>query len=191
MKIFFCAGQDTDRPPETGTMASPTKTPWIELHVWAYEANGARTLNARRSLAALSAWRHGARPPGTSFVAGSRIVDDPARVDWQDFPEQEAREAEIELLGGHARSEDRIRPHRPASTVQIETLREIGRDPEGLVRSRLHGARANALLQRGLIELAHVSGQTVRRISATGRELLHHLDSADGTGRRRRGVKSD
>jgi hypothetical protein len=191
VKIFFDAGQYRGRTPETGTMAPPTKTPWIELHVWAYEANGARTVNARRSLAALSAWRHGTRPPGTSFVAGSRIVDDPGRIDWQDFPEIEAHEAEIELLGGCARNDDRVRTHRPASTVQIETLREIGRDPEGLVRSRLHGARANALLQRGLIELAHVSGQTVRRISATGRELLHHLDVAGGSGRRRRGVKSD
>src|SRR4051812_41951228 len=128
--------------PETGTMALPTKTPWIELHVWAYEANGARTLNARRSLAALHAWKRGARPPGTSFVAGSKIVDDPGRVDWKDFPENEAREAEEELLGALPRGEDRVRTHRPASTVQIETLREIGRDPEGLVRSRLHGARA-------------------------------------------------
>jgi hypothetical protein len=172
-------------------MAPPRNTPWIELHVWAYEANGARTLNARRSLAALSAWKRGVRPPGTSFVAGSRIVDDPARIDWQDFPENEAREAEAELLGNLSRGEDRARTHRPASTVQIETLREIGRDPEGLVRSRLHGARANALLQRGLIELAHVSGQTVRRISASGRELLHQLDTSGGTGRRRRGTKSD
>lgn len=172
-------------------MAPARITPWIELHVWAYEANGARTLNARRSLAALSAWKRGARPPGTSFVAGSRIVDDPARIDWQDFPEHEASEAETELLGARPAGGERVRTHRPASTVQIETLREIGRDPEGLVRSRLHGARANALLQRGLIELAHVSGQTVRRISATGRELLHHLDSSDGTGRRRRGAKSD
>jgi hypothetical protein len=172
-------------------MAHDINTPWIELHVWAYEANGARTLNARRSLAALSAWKRGARPPGTSFVAGSRVVDDPARIDWKDFPEHEAHEAEIELLGPQARNDDRVRTHRPASTVQIETLREIGRDPEGLVRSRLHGARANALLQRGLIELAHVSGQTVRRISATGRELLHHIDSSDGVGRRRRSAKSD
>lgn len=170
-------------------MAHPRKTPWIELHVWAYEANGARTVNARRSLAALSAWKRGARPPGTSFVAGSRIIDDPGRVDWQDFPDNEAREAEVELLGDRARAEDRIRTHRPASTVQIETLREIGRDPEGLVRSRLHGARANALLQRGLIELAHVSGHTVRRISASGRELLQHIDSSGVTGRRRRDAK--
>jgi hypothetical protein len=172
-------------------MPHPRKTPWIELHVWAYEANGARTLNARRSLAALHAWKRGARPPGTSFVAGSRIIDDPGRIDWQDFPENEAHEAEVELLGGLSRADDRIRTHRPASTVQIETLREIGRDPEGLVRSRLHGARANALLQRGLIELAHVSGHTVRRISASGRELLHHIDTSGVTGRRRRDVKAD
>lgn len=190
MKIFFCAGQEGGRPSEIGTMAPPRKIPWIELHVWAYEANGARTLNARRSLAALSAWKRGARPPGTSFVAGTRIIDDPARIDWQDFPEHEAHEAQVELLGLPARSDDRVRTHRPASTVQIETLREIGRDPEGLVRSRLHGARANALLQRGLIELAHVSGQTVRRISASGRELLHHIDTTDSGGRRRRGAKS-
>lgn len=172
-------------------MAPPSRTPWIELHVWAYEANGARTLNARRSLAALNAWKHGARPPGTSFVAGSRVIDDPARIDWLEFPEKEAHEAEIELLGARKPSEDRVRTHRPASTVQIETLREIGRDPEGLVRSRLHGARANALLQRGLIELAHVSGHTVRRISATGRELLQHLDTSGATGRRRRDAKPE
>ncbi len=170
-------------------MAHPRNTPWIELHVWAYAANGARTLNARRSLAALNAWKRGARPPGTSFVAGSRIIDDPGRIDWQDFPDSEAHEAEIELLGGRAPTEDRIRTHRPASTVQIETLREICRDPEGLVRSRLHGARANALLQRGLIELAHVSGHTVRRITATGRELLHHIDTSGASGRRRRDAK--
>ena len=172
-------------------MAPARRPPWIELHVWAYEAKGARTLNARRSLAALSAWKHGARPPGTSFVAGSRIIDDPTRIDWQDFPENEAHEAEVELLGPRTLGEDRARTHRPASTVQIETLREIGRDPEGLVRSRLHGARANALLQRGLIELAHVSGHTVRRISATGRELLHHLDTSGATGRRRRDAKHE
>ena len=106
-------------------MAHEISTPWIELHVWAYEANGARTLNARRSLAALSAWRRGARPPGTSFVAGSRIVDDPARIDWKDFPENEAHEAEIELLGPQARSDDRVRTHRPASTVQIEYARGV------------------------------------------------------------------
>jgi hypothetical protein len=165
------------------------KTPWITLHVWAYEANGARTVNSRHSLAALRAWRRGERPPGTSFVAGSRVIDDPARVDWQDFPEDEAREAEDELFGGQLK-EKRVRVPRRASTVQIETLREIGRDPEGVLRCRLHGARANALLQRGLIELAHVSGQTVRRISAMGRELLHHLDEGGGAGRRRRSVKT-
>jgi hypothetical protein len=75
--------------------------------------------------------------------------------------------------------------------VQIETLREIGQDPEGVVRNRIHGARAHALLQRGLIELAHVSGHTVRRISATGRELLRSLDTGGGTGRRRRSAKSE
>jgi hypothetical protein len=172
-------------------MAFTRKTPWIELHVWAYEANGARTVNARRGLAALSAWRRGERLPGTSFVAGSRVIDDPARIDWKDFPEHEAAEAEAELLDSQPRKDERVRPPRPASTVQIETLREIGRDPEGVVRSPLHGARANALLQRGLIELAHVSGQTVRRISATGRELLRNLDTEGGTGRRRRGEKRD
>ena len=191
MKIFFCAGQDRGRTSETGTMALPLNTPWIELHVWAYEANGARTLNARRSLAALSAWKRGVRPPGTSFVAGSRIIDDPRRIDWQDFPESEAHDAEVQLLGDLPRAEDRVRTHRPASPVQIETLREISRDPEGLVRNRLHGARANALLQRGLIELAHLSGHTVRRISASGRELLHHIDTAGDSSRRRRDSKPD
>ena len=172
-------------------MALPRKTPWITLHVWAYEANGARTLNARRSLAALSAWRRGLRPPGTSFVAGARVIDDPARIDWQDFPEREARAAESELLGDQQQREVKVRVPRSASTVQIETLREIGRDPEGVLRSRLHGARVKALLQRGLIELAHVSGQTVRRISAAGRELLHDLDTGGGGRRRRRSVKSE
>lgn len=190
MKIFFSAGQEaTD--PETVHMAPSRKTPWITLHVWAYEANSARTLNARRSLAALSAWRRGLRPPGTSFVAGAKVIDDPARVDWQDFPEREARAAENELLGDLQQKEVKTRVPRFASTIQIETLREIGRDPEGVLRSRLHGARAKALLQRGLIELAHVSGQTVRRISAAGRELLHHLDSGGGVGRRRHRVKGD
>ncbi len=91
------------------------KNPWITLHVWAYEANSARTLNARRSLAALSAWRRGMRPPGTSFVAGAKVIDDPARVDWQDFPEREARAAENELLGDLQQKEvkpaSRASPH--------------------------------------------------------------------------------
>jgi len=74
--------------------------------------------------------------------------------------------------------------------VQIETLRESAVIPRAWSGGRLHGARANALLQRGLIELAHVSGQTVRRISASGRELLHHLDAAGGTGRRAEAQKA-
>lgn len=190
MKIIFSAGQEVMKP-ETVTMYPARKTPWITLHVWAYEANGARTVNTRHSLAALSAWRRGERPPGTSFVAGSRVIDDPARIEWQDFPELEAREAEVEVFGGQTLKEKLVRTPRRASTVQIETLREIGRDPEGVLRRRLHGARANALLHRGLIELAHVSGQTVRRISPVGRELLHRIDETGGTHRRRRPSKTE
>jgi len=168
-------------------MRPQDKTLWFALRVWAYQANGAQTVDTRHSLAALSAWKRGDRPPGTSFVAGAKVVDDPARVDWRDFPEQEAMAAEHEVLGPPPPKAPRARPARPASHVQIETLREIGRDPEGVLRRRLHGARANALLQRGLIELAHVSGQTVRRISATGRALLQRVDT--GGGRPRHGAR--
>lgn len=173
-------------------MTPASKTPWIALRVWACEVNGARTVNARCSLAALSAWKSGTRPPGTSFVAGAKVIDDPARVDWQDFPELEARGAAEELLSPAPTSKKKTalpRGQRRTSTMQIATLREIGQDPEGVARRHLHGARAHALLNRGLIEIAHEAGETVRRISTRGRELLHHLD-AEGSASRRRRAKS-
>jgi hypothetical protein len=153
--------------------APPREIPWARLRVWVYRDGSVRELSSLHALSGLSAWKSGRPPVGASFVAGTKLVDDPGRVDWTSFPEEEALEAEGEAPLPRAAERPSSPARRDARKLQVEALRVIARAPEGAPRASIHPRTAGALLVRGLIEVAVVEALTVLRCTTSGRALLH------------------
>lgn len=151
----------------------PREIPWARLRVWVYRDGTVRELPSRQALSGLSAWKSGRPPAGASFVAGTKLVDDPGRVDWTDFPADEALEAEGEAPLPRAAVRPPSPARRDARKLQVEALRVIAGAPDGAPRASIHPRTAGALLSRGLIEVAVVEALTVLRCTTSGRALLH------------------
>jgi hypothetical protein len=159
-----------------GGLAMPPSIPWTKLRVWTYQSGAAGELTGQRSMAELLVWKLGTPSPRTWVLAGPDVLEVASDVDWFGFPEDDALELAEQLLAERGPAHTRRGPQRRPSRPQIEALRTIGQDPEGIVRGPMHGARTASLLGRGLIEVVEVAGQPVRRISPAGRALLGKLD---------------
>ena len=164
--------------------AWPSKTPWTQLRVWAYQDGTLRELPALHALSGLSAWKSGRPPLGASFVAGTKLVHEVARVDWTGFPEQEGLAAEAQAPLPQAPARQPRPPQRDARTLQVDALREVNRAPYGVPRTSVHFRTAQALLDRRLIEIAVVENQPVLRSTMSGRALLLRVESQRTPGRR-------
>lgn len=173
--------QSCDEPCATSWLR---KTPWTQLRVWVYQEGSLRELPSLHALSGLSAWKSGRAPVGASFVAGTKLIDDPARVDWTGFSEDEGLEAEGEAPLPCVVERPPTPPQRDARKLQVDALREIDRVADGVPRGSVHPRTAGALLNRGLVEIAVVESQTVLRITTIGREVLHRPPRRRGPARR-------
>lgn len=151
----------------------PDKVAWPLVRVWLYQDGAVRELSRIQALSALSAWRSGRALERVSFVVGAHVVSDPDQVSWADFPVEEALEAEAQAPPPLA-PERSSRTNVPSRTTrpQIDALRAIDAAPEGLPQEAVNSRSARALLDRGLIELAIVDGQTVLRSSTAGQARI-------------------
>ena len=158
--------------------ASPLdKIAWPLLRVWLYQDGAVREMGSLHALSALSAWRSGRALERVTFVAGAQVMRDPHQVSWDDFPVQEALDAEDRAPPPLA-PERASRTHVSTRTTrpQIDALRAIDAAKEGLPQDAVNSRSARALLDRGLIELSIVEGQAVLRSSDSGQALLHGAD---------------
>lgn len=153
------------------------KIPWTQLRVWVYQERQLRELPPLHAFSALGAWKSGRSPVGASFVAGTKLVKDPKRVDWTDFPDNEALEGERNALLPCAPERKPGPPPRDAGKLQLAALRKIARAPEGIPRADIHARTAGALLNRGLIEIAVIETQAVLRCTSTGRSVVLRADA--------------
>jgi hypothetical protein len=151
----------------------PDQVAWPLLRVWLYQDGAVRELGRIQALSALSAWRSGRPLERVTFVAGAQVVSDPEQVSWEDFPVEEALEAEGQAPPPLA-PERSSRTSVPSRTTrpQIDALRAIDAAPEGLPQDAVNSRSARALLDRGLIELSVVDGQAVLRSSTAGQARI-------------------
>jgi hypothetical protein len=159
--------------------ASPPDTvAWPRLRIWLYQDGAVREMGSLQALSALSAWRSGRALARVTFVAGAQVVRDPDQVSWEDFPVEEALEAE-------GRAPPPLAPERASRThvssrttrPQIDALRAIVAAPDGLPQDAVNSRSARALLDRGLIEISIVEGEAVLRSSAAGHALIVGTDT--------------
>jgi hypothetical protein len=153
------------------------KIHWTQLRVWVYQERQLRELPSLHAFSALGAWKSGRSSLGASFVAGTKLVKDPRRVDWTDFPDNEAREGERDALLPRAPECKPGPPPRDARKLQLAALRKVARVPEGISRADIHARTAGALLNRGLIEIAVIETKAVFRCTSTGRSVLLRADA--------------
>ncbi|MEP7124915.1 MAG: hypothetical protein ABJE95_28560 [Byssovorax sp.] len=158
--------------------APPGKVAWHVLRGWLYQDGAVGEMTHVQALSALSAWRSGRALARVSFVAGAQVITDPEHVSWEDFPVDEALEAESHAPPPLA-PERAPRPRPPTRTTrpQIEALRTIDRAPDGLSQEEVNSRSARALLDRGLIELSTVGDRVILCSSAAGKALLQGADA--------------
>ena len=74
----------------------PKLLPWSQVRVSleGLAVRSTRELNRRRAIVALARWRAGEVPSNLRFadVTGSRVLTDPADVDWTGFPPSSAEQ---------------------------------------------------------------------------------------------------
>jgi hypothetical protein len=161
-------------------MSARKTSSWTAVRVWSYLEGSAKEIRAPRSMGELYLWKTGRPSARTWFVVRSNVTSSAEAIDWTGFPEEEAMEIAGSVLLDRVERPKQRWPSilaRPPRKSHIDVLRRAAQDPEGVVRERLHGARAAALQERGLIEDATVAGERVKRITPRGRELLRELDT--------------